>query len=344
MGMMLLLHAPFHLLIDHLSRMEHTMSKHSATARSHPNIAVIKYWGKRNIELNLPAVPSISLTLSKFHTTTTVHWNVDVDEFLLNNTTQSPERSQKVFTFLDLIDVNRPPCKVESTNNFPTAAGLASSASAFSALAMAATSAAKQSPTLKELSILARQGSGSACRSFWDGWVEWKKGVQADGLDSHGVPIASANHWDVRMVMAVVSDQQKKISSRTGMMDTQKTSPMYDAWCQTAANDVHIARNAILNKDLDTLGRQMEHSTLKMFSTMFTTQPSIRYWKPKTLAVVECVESLRQQGVPCWYTMDAGPNVKILCHAEHAQKIAHTVQKIVTNTHILEPGYGTHLL
>ena len=320
------------------------MSKHSATARSHPNIAVIKYWGKRNVELNLPAVPSISLTLSKFHTTTTVHWNVDVDEFLLNNATQSPVRSKKVFAFLDLIDVNRPPCKVESCNNFPTAAGLASSASAFSALAMAAMSAAKQSPTLKELSILARQGSGSASRSFWDGWVEWKKGEQEDGLDSHGVQIAPAHHWDVRMVMAVVSDQPKKISSRVGMMDTKRTSPMYDSWCQTAANDVLIAREAILNKELHTLGRQMEHSTLKMFSTMFTTQPSIRYWKPKTLAVVECVETLREQGTPCWYTMDAGPNVKILCHAENAQKIASTIGRIVTNTHILEPGNGTHLL
>jgi diphosphomevalonate decarboxylase len=320
------------------------MSKHTATARSHPNIAVIKYWGKRDIPLNLPAVPSISLTLSKFHSTTTVHWDVKADEFTLNDATQSPEQSKKVFAFLDLIEANRPPCKVASTNNFPTAAGLASSASAFSALAMAAVTAAQRTYSLKELSVLARQGSGSASRSLWDGWVEWKMGTRSDGRDSHGVQIAPANHWNIRMVMAVVSDQPKKISSRAGMMDTQRTSPMYESWCKTAVNDVTIGREAILEKDLHTLGTQMEHSTLKMFSTMFTTLPSIRYWKPQTLAVVECVEALRQQGTPCWYTMDAGPNVKILCHAENAKKIASAVEIIVTNTHILEPGHGTHLL
>lgn len=320
------------------------MSKHSATARSHPNIALIKYWGKRDIGLNLPAVPSLSLTLSKFHTTTTVVWGFGKDQLFLNGTLQEGHAAKKVFQFLDRIDSERPACKVVSENNFPTAAGLASSASAFSALAMAGCAAANVSYSRETLSILARQGSGSASRSIFDGWVEWTMGTRADGLDSHGVQVAPPDHWDVRMVMAVVSDKQKPISSRAGMMDTQRTSPMYQAWCDTAHKDLHIAKAALQQKDIDGLGRQMEHSTLKMFSTMFTTLPSIRYWKPQTIALIEAVENLRHLGIQCYYTMDAGPNVKVLCLAENAHQIAQTLQHIVGTVHILEPGNGTHLI
>ena len=320
------------------------MSKNIATARSHPNIALIKYWGKRNVELNLPAVPSLSLTLSQFHTTTTVEWGTAADSFNLNGIPQAGLAAQKVYRFLDLIDAHRPPCRVVSDNNFPTAAGLASSASAFSALALAGCTAAGKEYSVETLSCLARRGSGSASRSLFDGWVEWKMGEQADGQDSHGVQIAPKEHWDVRMVMAVVSADQKPISSRAGMLDTQRTSPMYQAWCKSAAEDIHIAKNAIQNRDLESLGRQMEHSTLKMFSTMFTTLPSIRYWKPKTLALVELVEKLRLQGIPCFYTMDAGPNVKVLCHAEHAAQVSKALKTIINTVYILEPGNGTHLI
>ena len=316
----------------------------TATARSHPNIAVIKYWGKRDPILNLPAVPSVSLTLSKFHTTTTVSWGASEDSFRLNESPASDQDGQKVFRFLDLIDPERPPCAVQSINNFPTAAGLASSASAFSALAMAGLKASGRDIDLTECSILARQGSGSASRSLWGGWVQWRMGVRSDGLDSHGTPIAPQDHWDVCMVMAVVSDQRKSISSRAGMLDTAATSPMYASWCNSGQQDVDIAIQAIQNRDLAALGTQMEISTLKMFSTMFTTVPCIRYWKPDTLKIVELVEELRHSGVPCWYTMDAGPNVKILCHKEDAPLIAKQVQPLVKQTHILEPGRGTHLM
>ena len=322
------------------------MSKYSATARSHPNIALIKYWGKRDILLNLPAVPSLSLTLSKFHTTTTVNWGSKEDQLVLNGSVQdrAGNAATKVFDFLNLIDSQRPPCKVISENNFPTAAGLASSASAFSALAMAGCAAAEIPYSSETLSVFARRGSGSASRSIFDGWVEWRMGERDDGLDSHGVQLAPANHWDVRMVMAVVSEKQKPISSRAGMMDTQRTSPMYRAWCQTANTDLEIAKSALYNRDLDRLGTQMEHSTLKMFSTMFTTMPSIRYWKPQTIALMEAVERLRQGGLSCYYTMDAGPNVKVLCHAQDAAEIADALKHIVHTVHILEPGNGTHLI
>ena len=317
---------------------------HAATARSHPNIAVIKYWGKRDTHLNLPAVPSVSLTLSQFHTTTTVTWGSGADHFILNGEDASARDSRKVFDLLDRIDPERPPCLVSSDNNFPTAAGLASSASAFSALAMAGLAASGRVYDQQICSVLARQGSGSASRSLWDGWVQWTMGTRPDGLDSHGVQIAPKEHWDVCMVIAVVSDQRKPVSSRAGMKDTAATSPMYDSWCQTGQDDVNIAIDAIKNRDLVKLGQQMEISTLKMFSTMFTTIPSIRYWKPTTLAIVEEVERLRDSGTPCWYTMDAGPNVKILCHRGDAEQIEASIRSLVQTTHILEPGNGTHLL
>ena len=314
-----------------------------ATAIAHPNIALIKYWGKRNIPYNLPSVSSISMTLSTFYTQTSVEWGYSEDTLILNDKQQSSIQSKRVFDFLNLIDRDRPPCFVSSHNNFPTAAGLASSSSAFAALALAATHAAQQTYSETELSILARQGSGSACRSIWGGWVRWDQGTRADGRDSHGTPIANADHWDVCMIIAVVSSKPKKIGSTQGMVASERTSPFYDSWVQTAQADVEQAQEALLNQDFDTLGQCMEHSTIKMHATMMTTKPTIRYWKPKSLAIIELVEELREQGFSCYQTMDAGPNVKILCPRDQANTIAERVQAI-TPCHILEPGPDARVL
>lgn len=314
----------------------------TVTAIAHPNIALVKYWGKRDIEYNLPSVSSISMTLSQFCTQTSVTWGSKEDRFLLNGNMQTAASAQKVFRFLDRIDPHRPPCIVESHNNFPTAAGLASSSSAFAALALAGTTAAGLSYTKTELSVLARQGSGSASRSLWGGWVRWNKGEHPDGSDSHGVPIAPVNHWDVCMIIAVVSAEKKGTSSTAGMQQSANTSPFYSAWVHTAEEDVNVAEEALLQRDIHTLGTCMEHSTIKMHATMMTTRPTIRYWKPKSLALIELVERLRTQGFSCYQTMDAGPNVKILCPKEEAAEIAKHVQTI-TECHILEPGPDAHL-
>ena len=314
-----------------------------ATAIAHPNIALIKYWGKRDIHLNLPSVSSISMTLSSFYTKTTVTWGFTEDTLILNGKEQHFSQATRVFSFLDRIDSKRPPCLVTSDNNFPTAAGLASSSSAFSALALSATHAAQKTYTKQELSVLARQGSGSACRSIWGGWVQWNKGTQEDGKDSHGTPIAPADHWDVCMIIAVVSSKPKKIGSTKGMLASEKTSPFYSSWVHTAQKDVDKAQEALINKDIKTLGECMEHSTIKMHSTMMTTIPTIRYWKPQSLAIIELVEELREEGFSCYQTMDAGPNVKILCPREEAKIIAKRIEKIVP-CHILEPGPDAQLL
>ena len=312
------------------------------TAIAHPNIALVKYWGKRDIEFNLPSVSSISMTLSQFCTKTSVEWGAKEDQFILNGDMQTAVSAQKVFRFLDRINPERPPCVVVSQNNFPTAAGLASSSSAFAALALAGTAAAGLSYTKTELSVLARQGSGSASRSIWGGWVRWNKGMQKDGTDSHGIPIAPIDHWDVCMIIAVVSAQKKSTSSTIGMQQSANTSPFYDQWVETAEDDVQKAEKALQARDIHTLGAAMEHSTIKMHATMMTTRPSIRYWKPKSLALIELVETLRTQGFSCYQTMDAGPNVKILCPKEEANAIAKHVQKI-TQCHILEPGPDAYL-
>ena len=213
------------------------------------NIALVKYWGKRDIPLNLPSVPSISVTLSQFFTETTVEWGSSKDQCILNGE-ESSDAARKVFQFLDRVDADRPYCRVVSRNNFPTAAGLASSASAFAALALAASSAADKNLSPRELSLLARQGSGSAARSIWGGWVQWQKGINSDGSDSYAFPIAPQDHWDIRIIVAVVSDQKKKISSRKAMNLSAETSPFFQAWCDTAEEDIRIAKEAIQNKNL----------------------------------------------------------------------------------------------
>ena len=310
------------------------------TAQAHPNIAVVKYWGKRDVPLNLPAVPSLSVTLDRFRTRTTVTWGIDAaeDAIWLNGQAADGKTRQRVSAFLDLVAPSRPRCKVVSDNNFPTAAGLASSSSAFAALALAADAAAGTGRDLDALSALARQGSGSACRSLWGGWVEWRLGQRTDGTDSHGIPLAPADHWDLAVVVAVVNAGPKKTGSRTGMNRTQETCPFYGAWVATAPADVEEGRAALLDRDLPRLGAVMEQSTLKMHATMLTTTPSIRYWQPASLAAIAVVEDLRQQGVGAWYTMDAGPNVKVLCSRTDAPEVANALKTAVDRVEILEVG------
>jgi len=313
----------------------------NATATAHPNIALIKYWGKRNIALNLPAVPSLSVTLDSFSTKTTVQWGSHEDSLTINGTRHTGQPLSRVQRFLDLIDSQRPRVCVTSENNFPTAAGLASSSSAFAALAMAATAAAGQSLNPQQLSVLARRGSGSACRSLWGGWVLWPMGCRPDGNDCHGQPIAPENHWDVKMVVALVTTTPKKIGSTQGMLRTQDTSALYPGWIDTAQSDITDAIAAIKHRDLERLGTAMERSTLKMHATMISC--GVRYWQPETVALLDRVEALRDHGIGAWYTMDAGPNVKVLCATKDAEKVSLALKEITPNTHTLGVGHDARL-
>ncbi len=315
----------------------------AVTAIAHPNIALVKYWGKRDVRLNLPAVPSLSLTLDGFRTRTQVVWGVERDAVHLDGQPAPVGFAQRVQRFLDRVEPRRPPCMVLTENNFPVGAGLASSASGFAALAVAATRAAGQTVDRTALSVLARQGSGSACRSLFGGFVEWRLGTRPDGTDSHAVPVAQRSYWDVAMVVAVVTEAPKAVGSTEGMERCRVSSPYFRAWVESAPADVEEARRAIEDRDLEALGRVMERSTMKMHGSMLAADPPLLYWSPATLAALAEVRALRRAGVGAWATMDAGPQVKVLCMRADAPQVERALAPHVKAVHTLRPGPGAYL-
>jgi diphosphomevalonate decarboxylase len=327
----------------------------TATAIAHPNIALCKYWGKRDRALNLPTNGSLSLTLAPFHTRTTVTWGTEADTAALDGRPMDADEARKVFALLDRLDGTRPPCRVESTNSFPTAAGLASSASGFAALAIAAAAAAGVTRTTEELAVLARRGSGSATRSLHGGWVAWPRGMRIDGGDSHGIPLAPADHWDVRMVVAIVASGPKPMGSTAGMNHTVATSPYFAPWVESAEADLPEAREAVLARDLERLGRVVERSAMRMHASMIAADPPLCYWRPQSLAALEAVRGLRARGIGAWATMDAGPNVKALCLAADAEAVTEALRSALmtgggadrdgaARVELLTPGGAAHIV
>ena len=174
--------------------------------------------------------------------------------------------------------------------------------------------------------------------------MTWSLGEREDGRDSHGHPIANENHWDLRVLVALVSDEKKAISSRDGMNRTQQTSPLFAGWVQSGPADVTEAERAIQAKDLQWLGEVMEHSTMKMVGTMFSARPPVVYMKPATVAVLHAVSELRSNGIPAWSTMDAGPNVKVLTTPEHAPEVERALSNHVAHVHTLHVGGPARLI
>ncbi|RLE09431.1 diphosphomevalonate decarboxylase, partial [Candidatus Aerophobetes bacterium] len=287
------------------------------TAIANSNIALIKYWGKRDPKLMLPQNGSISMTLDGLYTITTVefHPNYERDILILNGRELSEGKEyEEVVAFLNIVRETAgisEKAKVATENNFPTAAGLASSASGFAALALAASKAAGLNLDKRELSILARRGSGSASRSIEGGFVEWMRGEKEDGSDSYAVQIAPKDHWDFRMITTIVSTEEKKVKSRAGMAQTVKTCPFYRDWLLTVDEDLKAVREGILNKDFTQVGETAEYNCLKMHATMITTKPPLIYWNPATMEIIHAVQAWREEGLECYFTIDAGPNVKV---------------------------------
>jgi diphosphomevalonate decarboxylase len=315
-----------------------------AEAYAHTNIALIKYWGKRNSALNLPAVGSVSLTLDRFGTWTRalVDPSLRGDRFVLNGVEQWGPPLERVSRFLDLVGGsagNRPIVHVESRNDVPTAAGLASSASAFAALAVAACGALNREASPATLSSLARQGSGSAARSIFGGFVRLHKGQRDDGQDCLAEPI-ECGPWDIRMVVASCAQGQKEVPSTQGMNETQRTSPYFSAWVQTHEADIQDAVQAIVARDLEKLGDVMEHSTLKMHASGMAARPGVLYWHGVTVECVRAMTALRRAGTGAWFTMDAGPHVKVLCQAQDASRVEETLGAVpgVLGVTVTAPG------
>lgn len=318
-----------------------------ATAKAHTNIALIKYWGKRNDELILPTNSSLSLTLDGFYTTTSVHFKEELtkDQFQLDNEQVTGVAFDRVTSYLDLIRSYAKTdlfAQVDSTNDVPTAAGFASSASGFAALAAAATKALRLDVSDAELSRLTRQGSGSACRSIYGGFVQWEEGERDDGLDSYAIPIAPQEHWDVRVAAVVLTAHEKDISSRVGMKRTVDTSVFYQGWIDSIPHDLSEIKEGIAAKDFEKVGSIAEANCLKMHATTLGAQPPFTYWHDTTMAVMQTVQAMRSEGIPAYFTIDAGPNVKVLYLPEHEEKVKQTLRATpgVTDVILSRAGGG----
>src|SRR5699024_345046 len=311
-------------------------------AKAHANIALIKYWGKRDEEVSLPMNSSLSLTLDCFYTETEVVFDKDIDKdyFYLDGSIQDEIETKKITNFLDLFRSEMNIEKgsiVKSVNHVPTAAGLASSSSGFAALAAATNVASGLNLDSKELSMYARRGSGSAARSIYGGFVEWQKGNSKD--DSFVVPIDDAD-WDVGMIIVIVNEQKKKLSSRKGMKRTVETSPFYKGWVESTEKDIKEIKVAIKNKNFEQMGSITERNGLKMHGTMLGANPPISYWEPDSIVVMDIVRSLRDEGIPCYFTMDAGPNVKILCKLSQTDIIKKRLEERFNDEQIIVTGPG----
>lgn len=315
-------------------------------ARAYTNIALIKYWGKKDEALILPMNNSLSLTLDAFYTETSITFAEDFaeDRFFLDGIEQSAAATKKITAFLDMIR-SEADCplyaSIDSRNFVPTAAGLASSASGLAALAGACNEALNMQLSVEELSRLARKGSGSACRSIYGGFAEWQQGTDDT---SYALQVASDN-WenDLSMIFILINDQEKEVSSRDGMRRTVETSSFYDGWLTAAAKDLVTIKQAIADKDFAALGAVTESNALKMHGTTLAAQPPFTYWSPESLRAMDCVRHIRQQGLPCYFTMDAGPNVKVLCQKRDEQAILDALQASFTPEQLVLAHAGSGL-
>jgi len=309
--------------------------KIAISSKANANIALIKYWGKRDENAFLPTKSSLGVTLDKLETVTTVENYAgipplrggipdksggELDRIVIDNKVLSYDEASSVRRLIDIFRIKGDPRKagvalfIDSKNSFPTAAGLASSASGFAALAKSLNKFYNLNLSKKELSALARQGSGSACRSIHDGFVIWH--------DTYAKQLFAPSHWPgFRVIVAVLDESRKKISSRLAMKRTVDTSPLYKGWVKNSQARIEPMIEAIRNHNLEKVGKLAEQDCLEMHECIRTSKPTIDYFSPKTKVVIEQVKKIRASGVPCYFTIDAGPNVKIITTKEHTDKI-----------------------
>ncbi len=314
----------------------------SATALAHPNIAFIKYWGNRDQQLRIPENGSISMNLGGLTTRTSVTFlpSLENDELNLAGKPISGPALQRVSAFLTRVRVMGNLdlfARVESVNNFPTGAGIASSASAFAALSLAASHAAGLNLTEKELSRLARTGSGSACRSVPGGFAEWQAG--SDDLSSYAFSIAPPEHWDMVDCIAVVSHSHKPTGSTEGHQ-LARSSPLQECRLADVERRLDQCRTAICEKQFHLLAEVVEQDSNMMHAVMLTSCPSLIYWEPATLEIMKNVIQWRQSGLPVFYTIDAGANVHVLCLSHSLKKVRMLIKQIPGVQHILTAPAG----
>ncbi|WP_376790564.1 diphosphomevalonate decarboxylase [Thermoflexus sp.] len=313
-----------------------------ATAQAHPNIAFIKYWGNRDDRLRLPANPSLSMNLGALRTVTTVTFLEEEgpDVLILNGIRVEGPARDRVEGFLNYVRGEagfRGQAVVESNTDIPAGVGLASSAAAFAALAVAAAAALSLDLSERELSMLARLGSGSACRSVPPGFVEWVAGERHE--DSYAYSIAPPEHWALWDVIAIVSEQHKVVSSSEGHRRAA-TSPLHALRVVTASERVARCREAIQRRDFESLAEIAETDAIWMHAVMMTSRPPLFYWEPATITVLQAVRRWREEGLPVAFTLDAGPNVHVLCPGEVAHEVAQRLGRVPGVRRVLTSGPG----
>jgi diphosphomevalonate decarboxylase len=294
------------------------MSTQFATSVACANLAFIKYWGNRDNALRLPSNGSISMNLDGLFTRTSVSFqpSLPFDELIINGHEVTGKGLERVSIILDLVRAQagiRDNAEIVSENNFPASAGIASSAAAFAALALAASRAADLTLSEADLSRLARRGSGSACRSIPSGFVEWRAGT--DDEDSFAVSIAPPDHWQLADCVAIVSTRHKKTGSTEGHA-IAGTSPLQEARVADTPRRLDICRRAILDRDFETFAHIIELDSDIMHAVMITSNPPLMYWQAATVDIFHAVREWRADGLPVAYTVDAGPNVHVLCPLE----------------------------
>jgi diphosphomevalonate decarboxylase len=314
----------------------------TATAQAFANIAFIKYWGNRDNILRLPMNGSISMNLDGLHTRTTVSFqpSLPFDELIINGHEIRGAGLDRISYLLDIIrgmaDVYDQ-AEVMSENNFPSGAGIASSASAFAALSLAGSKAAGLGLSEPELSRLARRGSGSASRSIPAGFVEWQAGTSDE--DSFAFSIAEPDHWNLVDCIAIVSASHKKTGSTEGHF-IASTSPLQAARVADAPRRLEICRKAILERDFTAFASIVELDSDMMHSVMMTSTPALHYWKPASLDVMHCVRQWRMDGIPVCYTVDAGPNVHVICTETEASIVEKRLREIKGVENVLVARVG----
>ncbi|MEM7128975.1 MAG: diphosphomevalonate decarboxylase [Chloroflexota bacterium] len=318
------------------------MSK--TTIRAGSNIAFVKYWGVADAQLHLPLSNSISMTLANAYTTTTVEWDstgqMDEDQIEIDGVSFSGGANQRTVAHLDRIrQVGRTTqrAKVVSQNNFPMASGIASSASGFAALTQAGCMALGLDLSAADLSRLARLGSGSASRSLFGGFVEWEKGHDDESSVAH--QIHPSSHWNLCDVVVIVNREEKKISSASGHQ-LAHTSPLLQGRLDSLPQALTEVRQAINDKDLTRLGPFLEQDALAMHAVMMTSTPNLFYWRSGTVEIIHLVQEWRANGTEVYYTIDAGPNMHLICEADTAQVITPQLEALPYVQQVIVSGPG----
>ena len=306
--------------------------------RTSPNIALIKYWGKRNTIKNLPAVDSISITLDNLWTEMNVIFSSDLsnDELFINEKKQN--NISRVKNCIDSIcGEQRDYASIMSRCNFPISAGLASSSSSFSALVVAINSLMKKKWNTQLLANQAGSVSGSAASSILGGIVKLNNEPEKIRITQ----LLSPNDWPLRVVIAITDKKEKAISSSKAMKLSADTSPFYSSWVEDQNDDIKEANSFISKKDFEGLASISEHNCMKMHSIMWTTRPSIVYWNSTTIDCMHAIRDLQRNGESVFFTIDAGPQIKAICLPENEEKIAKKLNEIKGVQSIMTSGLGS---